>query len=205
LNEYLTTEELVKALRLQASRPQYKEVVKQNKVNNKKIKKVGRIIYWVVLGLLVLYTLYALIPMIVKDRAVNLLGKSTMLVIPNDQELDQELNSDVIHIKKFSFDDIQEGDRIIIYGKFGTDLYWMEEVVDIDTVNRTLDTTFGYFIRNTYQEDEIIAAFDHHANLLSTIVYVATTPRGFASMLFIEALILSVIYYYFVREPKEKK
>lgn len=205
MNEYLTTEELVKALHLQASRPQSKEVVKQKKISNQKIKKVGRIIYFVVLGLLVLYTLYALIPMVVKDRAVNLLGRSTMLVIPNDQELDQELNSDVIHIKKFSFNDIKIGDRIIIYGKFGTDLYWMEEIVDIDTVNRTLDTTFGYFIRNTYSEQEIIASFDHHANLFSTIIYVATTPRGFVSMLFMEALILSVIYYYFVREQKEKK
>jgi hypothetical protein len=128
-----------------------------------------------------------------------------MLVIPNDQELDQELNSDVVHIKKFSFDDIEVGDRIIIYGKFGTDLYWMEEIVAKDDINRTIDTTFGYFIRNTYEEDHVVATFDHHANLFSTILYVATTPRGFASMLFIEALALSVIYYYFVRNPKEKK
>jgi hypothetical protein len=201
----MTTEELVKALRLQASKPIQEETHKRVKKDRTRIKKVGRIAYFVVLGIMVLWTLYAIIPMVVKDRAVNLLGRSTMLVIPNDQELDQELNSDVVHIKKFSFDDIEVGDRIIIYGKFGTDLYWMEEIVAKDDINRTIDTTFGYFIRNTYEEDHVVATFDHHANLFSTILYVATTPRGFASMLFIEALALSVIYYYFVRNPKEKK
>jgi hypothetical protein len=201
----MTTEELVKALHLQASKPIQEETHKRVKKDRTQIKKVGRIVYFVVLGIMVLLTLYAMIPMVVKDRAVNLLGRSTMLVIPNDQELDQELNSDVVHIKKFSFDDIDVGDRIIIYGKFGTDLYWMEEIVAKDEINRTIDTTFGYFIRNTYEEDHVIAIFDHHANLFSTILYVATTPRGFASMLFIETLALSVIYYYFVRNPKEKK
>lgn len=205
MNDYLTTEELVKALNRQTSEPQIKETIKEKKVINQKIKKVGRIVYWVVLGFMILYSLYAVIPMVFEDRAVNFLGKSTILVIPNDQELDQDLTSDVVHIKKFSFDDINTGDRIIVYGKFGTDLYWMEQIVDINRENRTLDTTFGYFIRNTYSEDDIIATFDHHANTLSTIIYVATTPRGFASLLVIEVLILSVIYYYFVREPKEKK
>jgi len=201
----MTTEELVKALHLQASKPIQEETHKRVKKDRTRIKKVGRIAYFVVLGIMALWTLYAIIPMVVKDRAVNLLGRSTMLVIPNDQELDQELNSDVIHIKKFSFDDIEVGDRIIIYGKFGTDLYWMEEIVAKDELNRSIDTTFGYFIRNTYEEDHVVATFDHHANLLITILYVATTPRGFASMLFIETLALSVIFYYFVRNPKEKK
>ena len=205
LNDLMTTEELVKVLHLQASKPIQEETHKRVKKDRTRIKKVGRIAYFVVLGIMALWTLYAIIPMVVKDRAVNLLGRSTMLVIPNDQELDQELNSDVIHIKKFSFDDIEVGDRIIIYGKFGTDLYWMEEIVAKDELNRSIDTTFGYFIRNTYEEDHVVATFDHHANLLITILYVATTPRGFASMLFIEAIALSVIYYYFVRNPKEKK
>jgi hypothetical protein len=201
----MTTEELVKALHLQASKPIHEDTHKRVKKDHTRVKKIGRIVYFVVLGIMALWTLYAMIPMVVKDRAVNLLGRSTMLIIPNDQELDQELNSDVVHIKKFSFDDIDVGDRIIIYGKFGTDLYWMEEIVAKDDINRTIDTTFGYFIRNTYDEDHVVATFDHHANLFSTILYVATTPRGFASMLFIEALALSVIYYYFVRNPKEKK
>ena len=205
MNDFLTTEQLVLKLKTQTDKPA-SELKNEQKVNRKeKTKKVGRIFYWIVLGILTLYTLFSIIPMIFKDRAVNLLGQTTMLAVPNDQELDQELTSDVIHVKKFKFEEIKIGDRIVIYGKFSTDLYWVEEVVSIDETNQTLDTTFGYFIRNTYSKDEIRATFSHHANTLSTILYVSTTPRGFASLFFIEALILSVVYYYFVRKPKDKK
>lgn len=205
MNDFLTTEQLVLKLREQKDKPQSEFQAEKKKLRKEKTKKVGRIFYWIILGLLSLYTLFSMIPMVFEDRAVNLLGRTTMLAVPNDQELDDELNSDVIHVKKFSFDDVNIGDRVVIFGKFGTDLYWVEEVVSIDEFNQTMDTTFGYFVRNTYTKDEIKATFIHHANTLSTIFYVSTTPRGFASLLFLEVIILGAVYYYFVRKPKEKK
>ena len=205
MNDFLTTEQLVLKLREQKDKPQSEFQAEKMKLRKEKTKKVGRIFYWIILGLLSLYTLFSMIPMVFEDRAVNLLGRTTMLAVPNDQELDDELNSDVIHVKKFSFDDVNIGDRVVIFGKFGTDLYWVEEVVSIDEINQTMDTTFGYFIRNTYTKDEIKATFTHHATMLSTIFYVSTTPRGFVSLLFLESIILGAVYYYFVRKPKGKK
>ena len=205
MNEFLTTEQLVLKLQLQQNKP-IAEINNEKKVvSHNKRSKISKIIYWIIVGLMAIYMVFSIIPIVFKDRAVNILGLTTMLAVPNDQELDEELTSDVIHVKKFKFEDIKIGDRIVIYGKFSTELYWVEEVVSIDETNETLDTTFGYFIRNTYSKDEIRATFSHHVNTLSTILYVSTTPRGFASLFFIEALILSVVYYYFVRKPKEKK
>lgn len=205
MNDYLTTDELVLKLNTEQDKPLSEQMDETKIYRKEKVKKIGRIVYWIILGILLLYTLFSMIPMIFEDRAVNLLGRTTMLAVPNDQELDEELTSDVIHVKKFRFEDVQIGDRIVIYGKFSTDLYWVEEVVSIDREKQTLDTTFAYFVSNTYSKDDIRATFSHHSTTLSTIFYVSTTPRGFASLLFIEVLILGAVYYYFVRKPKEKK
>ncbi len=205
MNEFLTTEQLVLKLQLQQNKP-IAEINNEKKVvSHNKRSKISKIIYWIIVGLMAIYMVFSIIPIVFKDRAVNILGLTTMLAVPNDQELDEELTSDVIYVRKFKFEDVNIGDRIVIFGKFGTDLYWVEEVVAIDEVNRTLDTTFGYFVKNTYQEDEIRATFSHHANNLSTVFYVSTTPRGFLSLFFIEVLIMGIIYYYFIRKPKEKK
>lgn len=204
MNEILTTEELVNQLNNQTHTvsPDKNDIHSRKKMTH---KSVGRIIYWFLLGVMVGYTLFSVIPMTFENRAVNLLGKSTLLAVPNDQELSNELFTDVIHIRKFSFDEVQVGDRIVIYGKYASSLYWVEEVVAIDEVNQKLDTTFGYFIRNTYDKSDVVATYVKRADLLSTIFYVSTTPRGFASLLMIEVLVFGISYYYFIRKPKEKK
>lgn len=205
MNPFLTTEELVLKLNNQKSESiiDSNESLKSERIV--KVKKIGKSLYFVLVGVLAIYSLFSMIPMIFPNRAVNFLGNTTMLVVPNDQELDSELQTDIAHVNKFNYEKIAIGDRIIVYGKFGTDLYWMEEVVAIDEVNQTLDTTFGYFIRNTYQKNEIVATYQKRGNLFSTILYVSTTPRGFISLVIVETLVLSVVYYYFIRKPKEKK
>jgi len=207
LNDFLTTEELIQRLRTQSTHEiQNKKSVQHHKHQQKtEASKTVKMIYWCLVGLFSLITLLALIPMVLPNRAINLIGRTMILAIPNDQELDAELKADVIIIKKFSFDDIVIGDRIIIYGKFSTDLYWVEEVVSIDLTNRTLDTTFGYFVRNTYSEADVIATFHDHTTTFESLVYVSTTPRGFISLVLIEVLIFGSIYYYFIRNEQEKK
>ncbi len=204
MKDFLTTEELLRFLENQKHTDPSVVQVQQKRITKEKIKKVTKTTYWIVLGLLILHTIYVLIPMVVPNRAVDLLGRTMMLAIPNDQELDQELQAEVIHARKFNFEDIKLGDRIIIYGKFGTDLYWVEEVVGIDAINRTIDTTFGNFIQNTFEDDEVIATFDRHSNPIISIYYVATTHRGFVSLLIIEGIILSLVYYYTIRDPQKK-
>jgi hypothetical protein len=204
LKDLLTTEELIRYLENQKHTDPSVGMVQKKRITKEKVRKVTKTTYWVVLGLLILHTIYVLIPMVFPHRAVDFLGRATMLAIPNDQVLGEELQASIIHVKKFRFDDVKLGDRIIIYGKFGTDLYWVEEVVGVDAINRTINTTFGYFIQNTYEDDQVIAVFDHHSNTLTAVYYVASTPRGFVSLLIVEAIILSLVYYYTIRDPQKK-
>jgi len=207
LNDFLTTEELIHRLRTQASSEKDIKYVQRHREKKEHtiVTKRFKMIYWITVGLFGLVTLLALLPMILPDRAIGLFGEAMILAIPNDQELDEELRADVILIKSFEFDNIEIGDRIIIYGKFSTDLYWVEEVVSIDPTHRTIDTTFGYFVRNTYDESDVIATFHDHTTTFQSLVYVATTPRGLMSLVLIEILVFGSIYYYFIRDSKEKK
>ena len=200
MNDFYTTDELIQVLIHQQDEP-----VSTPKVRHPKLKNTGKIIYWVMVALLSLHLLYTLIPMVFPNRAVNLLGQTTMLAIPNDQVLSNELSAQVIKVKKFDFDDVIVGDRIVIYGKYGTDLYWVEEIVSIDQDNQTLDTTFGYFIRNTYAKADVRATFVEHATLVTTALYVTTTPRGFISLFMMEILVMGLIYYYIIRKRTETK
>lgn len=195
MNEFLTTDELIQALNQQVDSP-----VITPKHTKHKIKRIGRIVYWIIVALLSIHLIYTLIPMIFPHRAVNLLGQTTMLAIPNDQDLTDELSVQVITVKTFDFDDIKIGDRIVVYGKYGTDLYWVEEVISIDDIGQTLETTFGYFVTNTYDKNDVIATFVGHASLATTASYVASTFRGFISLLVSETLLMGLIYYYVIRK-----
>lgn len=206
MNDFLTTEELIHRLRTQTSSEKDMNQVHKNRHKREFHRSKPLIVmYWSLIGLFSFITLIALLPIVLPNRAIGLFGETMILAIPNDQELDEELRADVISIKKFHFDEVEVGDKIIIYGKFSTDLYWVEEVVSIDLLNRTLDTTFGYFVRNTYSENEVIALFNDHTNTFQSLMYVATTPRGLISLILIEVLIFGSIYYYFIRDTKEQK
>jgi hypothetical protein len=205
MQDFLTTEELIHRLKLQDTVVTAVDEVKKSLSRKEKVKKTFKTFFWVAVVLAILHTIYSIIPMVVEHRAIDLYGGNRILAIPNTQELDEELLGEVIYAKKFKFDDIEIGDRIVIYGKFGSDRYWVEQVVSIDESRREIDTTFGYYIQNTYNEAEVIATYVRKASLLGTVYYVASTPRGFVSLLAIQGIILTLIYYYYIRKQEDKK
>lgn len=205
MQDFLTTEELIHRLKLQDTVVTAVDEVKKSLGRKEKIKKTFKTFFWVAVVVAILHTIYSIIPMVVDHRAIDLYGGNRILAIPNTQELDQELLAEVIYAKKFDFDDIEVGDRIVVYGKFGTDFYWVEQVVSINESRRELETTFGYYIENTYSEAEVVATYVRKASMFGTIYYVGSTPRGFVSLLAIQGIILSLIYYYYIRKPQEKK
>ena len=205
MQEFMTTEELIRKVNTQETVAKSTKEIRSRVLTKTRVKKTFKTFFWIALGLAILHTIYSIIPMVTNHRGVNLLGKTSILAIPNDQELDQDLLAKVIRVEKFNFDDIQIGDRIIVYGKFSSELYWVEEVTQIHEMTREIDTTFGYFIQNTYREDEVVATYLREVSQLGQIYYVGSTPRGLISLLAIQGIILTLIYYYYVRKPQEKK
>lgn len=205
MQDFLTTEELIRQLNTQETVAKSTQEIRSRVITKARVKKTFKTFFWIALVFAILHTLYSIIPMVTNHRGVDILGKTSMLAIPNDQELDQELQGSIIRVEKFDFDQIKVGDKIVVYGKFSSELYWVEEVTEKNDQTREVKTTFGYFIQNTYREAEIVATYLREVTTLGQIYYVGSTPRGFASLLAIQGIILTLIYYYYIRKPKEKK
>ncbi|MCR3906322.1 MAG: hypothetical protein NUK62_04785 [Tenericutes bacterium] len=198
--EYLSTEELLAQLARQkvTSDPHIQKKIK--KLNIKINKKA---IFWSFVVLAILHTLLIAIPLIMPNRGINILGTTNVLAVPNNQELDEELNTKIVVIKKFKLQDLEVGDNILIYGRYGTDIYWIEEVVEIrDSINE-LETTFDGFISNTTSIDDVDFIYIKDASFFGTIYYVSSNLRGFLVMASVQGLILSIIYGFYIKENKK--
>jgi hypothetical protein len=200
LANYLSTEELLAQL---ASQKVTSDLHIQKKVRKFNIKINKKTIFWIFVGLAILHTMFIAFPLILPNRGIGLLGTANVLAVPNNQELDEELSTRIVIVKRFKLDDLKVGDNILIYGRFGTDIYWVEEVVEIRESLNELQTTFDGFISNTTSIDNIDFVYIKDASFLGTIYYVSSNLRGFLVMASVQGLILSIIYVFYIKENKK--
>jgi hypothetical protein len=200
LANYLSTEELLAQL---ASQKVTSDLHIQKKVRKINIKINKKTIFWIFVGLAILHTMFIAFPLILPNRGIGLLGTANVLAVPNNQELDEELSTRIVIVKRFKLDDLKVGDNILIYGRFGTDIYWVEEVVEIRESLNELQTTFDGFISNTTSIDNIDFVYIKDASFLGTIYYVSSNLRGFLVMASVQGLILSIIYVFYIKENKK--
>jgi hypothetical protein len=219
LSTYLTTDELVEKLNkvnlavashgnIEKNRKNdaiIKKQTKPNKEQSKTSKKTKRLIFFIVLGIALLNLIFLMIPTFFENGSYFINGDKSVLAVPNDQEFgtgDNVLITKLIVIERLDPSTLEDGTLIVVYGKFNRDLYWMEEVLDFDLENETINTTFAGFILNTYSFDEVDGIYVRDANLMNTIYYVSTSVRGFIILVFIHLIIFGFVYYFFIRDKK---
>ena len=204
MSNFLTTEELLSLLKKQeqAFVPKVQKEPKKQKKSNRKIK---RVIFFIFLGIASLHAVFTSLAFFLPEIALNMLGSQYVLAVPNDQEIDEELSTDIYLMQPFRISRLTTSDRILIYGKYQTSVYWIEEVIDINLEQRTIDTTFDGFIRNTYAFDDIAGIVNQKANLIGVILYVSTTPRGYVALIMTYIVVLSITHQLFIKENKKNK
>jgi hypothetical protein len=220
LSNYLTTDELVAELNkvnlavtshgnIEKNRKKdvTKKAVNQTKKESKTSKKTKKLIFFIVLAIAVINLIFLMIPTFFENGSFLINGDKSVLAVPNDQEFgvgDNILNTKIIVIEKLNPEELENGDLIVVYGRFDKDLYWMEEVLDFDLENEILSTTFAGFILNTYSFEEISGIYVRDANLLNIIYYVSTSIRGFIILVFVHLIIFGFVYYFFIKDKKVK-
>ena len=116
-------------------------------------------------------------------------------VLPN-QVIDQTLDLGIVRIEEAVIDELVVGDKIVMYGDFQLDVYWVETVVAIDLVTSQVQTTYDQITINTLREDEIVGVYIEDANFFGTIYYSASFLEGFIFLTISHAIIL--FGYWFV-------
>jgi len=204
LANYLSTEELVKILEQQKTANPPVLVTKKIPQESQKKNKIKLIVFFVALALAVLHIFYVSIPLLSENRGVNAFGVTTLLAVPMDQDLGQTVNARVVMVEKLELQNLQVGDKVLIYGRFGTDLNWVEEVVSIDTNQGTAETTFDGVVSNTVTLGDIKGIYIGNASLLGIITYVSSNLRGYIFLLGTYIVIFSMVYIFYIRKRKDK-
>lgn len=211
MTDFLTTEELLAQLKRQDSNS-------VNQTTNLKVKKKinfrfnKKILYWVLFAITITHLLYISVPIILPDRGLSVVRYTNVIAVPIDQEVvvDEtgfEISATVVLIEKFNPDELEIGDLVVIYGKFGSNVYWVERVASFDLDNETVTTTLDGYVasEDVTSFDEIEGFFVRRANLVGTLTYVSSSARGYLVMLFFHALVLAVLYYLYNRDKDKTR
>jgi len=201
LTEYLSTDELLGLIKKQSDVPVYN--FKQK--NKTKFKLQRKHIFWFVTVLAILHIFSQSITYFSENRGINALGYTTVLAVPMDQELGNQMRATVSRIRKLDIETLAIGDQVVIYGKYGSDFYWIEEVIAFNLETNQITTTYDRLLANTVSIDEIEGVYIEDANFLQLLSYISTNTRGYIVLILTYALVLSTVYFLYVnKKPKNK-
>ena len=207
MTDFITTDELVLMLKKQKvseiGEKRQLEGAKKTK-EKKKLKFNKKTIFWIITGLASLHILFITIPLVLPNRGIGLLGYANLIAVPNTQEFREELYQRVITVHPFDINDVEIGDKVIVYGRFSTEVYWVETIVEIRENLGEIDTSFDGFIRYTSQIENIDYKFVRESSFIGVIYFTSSNLRGYLVMLSTHVLILGLVHYFFINE-KDKK
>ncbi len=202
---YLTTEELVKLIDQKKSITPLASIRKpvHNKIR-KKFKINKRTIFFMALILAIIHIFYISVPLLSEDRGINTYKSTTILAVPMNQVFDGQLAAKVVRIKKVDLETIAVGDEIVLYGRYNTELYWIEEIVSIDYDLGIAETTFDGVISNTVNLEDFKGVYIEDANLLGIISYISSNLKGYIFMLGTYFILFSTVYIFYIRKKEDK-
>jgi len=137
------------------------------------------------------------------DYSYQILQRSFIAAVSPDQDINTVMYTDVIQIVNFNENKVTPGDNVVIFGDYNIDEYWVEEVTEMDFVNREITLTYDQLSTNTYSFDDVVGTFEKEANIIGTILYTAKFPTGYMWIVASHIFIL-VFYYLSVVNPKKE-
>lgn len=188
MNQYLNTDDLL----AKVSESQAK--IKEQKPKGKKIN-YKKIIFVSIAVLAVLHLVFMAIPLVLQERSRDILGYQYVVVIQQDQPLATELKGHVVLLERINRDALKIGDKVLIFGLYGSEYYWEVEINAIDAVNQTVLATFDNVITNEYTFNQVTGAAGRNANVFGVAYYTASTISGFIYMTLFHIIIVGVLYY----------
>lgn len=216
MTDFFSTDELVQTINEQNSSNHQIEKKHSKEKNesfeelNRKLKR-NKIIYLSISILIAFHIIYLILPLVLPNNGLALYGMSNVLAVPIDQEVviedgAFEVYAAVVVIEKFNASNLNIDDLVVIYGKFGSNVYWVERVVDFDLEEKTITTSLdGVFASNDVTSfDQVIGFYVRMAGTSGALQYVSSNFRGFTLIVLIELLILYGLYFVLLDPIKNK-
>lgn len=140
------------------------------------------------------------------DNGLNVYGTALEQAVYRNQVVsDNELKVGIVRYKAIDVHQLEVGQEVLVYDETRDgDYLWVQEIIDIN----------GYAITlrfNEYLESQVVDRSDilflniRDANLLGTMLYAATQPRGYVFVILFACLLSGAAYMSLVYEKKEKE
>lgn len=137
------------------------------------------------------------------DYQYNILNRSYISAIIQDQNINQTMYLDIVQIHKFNPNNIEIGDYVVIYFDFGLNEYFIEKVIQVNDDAQTISTTYDNETITSNQFTDIIGVYEKEANVLGTIYYTSKFNTGYILLVLGHILILAIYYFSFIDIKKD--
>ena len=166
------------------------KIQKLNILFNHKFKKylwAGYFLFGVILVINVIIMTFYLID---SGYKYNLMENSYVDAVLPAQDVGGVMDLGIINIEQVSYSDLNIGDKVVVYGDFSIDVYWVETVTSLDDESRNIELTYDNITTNTYHIDEVIGQYASNADFLGTVYYASMYTRGYLFMLMSHLLLM---------------
>ncbi|GEM_PF-1152496 len=132
----------------------------------------------------------------------DILDYSYINAITPDQNVNATMYLDIVRVTEFNPENAQIGDNIIIYGDFGLNEYFVEEITSINQDDQTVTTTYDDQTSVTNEFNDVIGFYEREANLFGTIFYASKFNTGYLFLVIGHVLLVSMYYLSFMDSSK---
>ncbi|MDX9692085.1 MAG: hypothetical protein RBT45_06480, partial [Acholeplasmataceae bacterium] len=136
---------------------------------------------------------------LIKDKGLSLLGYRYEITYQFNEETAPEYPLFIAVHHKFNSSKAQEGDLILVFARFGTKYYNIEEVYDVDIENNQIESTFDGATTNIYDLDDIEAVYVRRANQIETLYYIFGTIRGYIMLIIGNLVVFGGVYTFYIQ------
>ncbi|MEC9485829.1 MAG: hypothetical protein UMR38_08210 [Candidatus Izemoplasma sp.] len=181
----------------------YRRIKVRLKSLNKQDIKKHLLLFSVVV--IVVHGFYVTLIYVDRDYQFNILNKTYVSAVAPGQSINDVLYTDVIVIRDLTIDTLNSGDKIVSYGDYGVEEYWVMQVDSINEEINTITYTYDGTVAYTATDDDIIGAYARSANLIGTVYYAATYIRGYVLLVLIHLFFIAMVYFSTYEHKEDNK
>ncbi|MDA3931578.1 MAG: hypothetical protein PF513_02440 [Tenericutes bacterium] len=192
----IAKDNVIKALKIA-----YIYVIKASKIVwNYFTKHYVKIGFYFLAFIFILNAIFMTVFLINRNYGYRIVNNLYAEAILPDQDLNNTLKTGIVKVEEIDYEEINVGDKIVFCCDMGADSYWVQEVVEVNRVNKLLQTTYDGETAANVSEDEIYGVYVTEANFFGTLFYTAMFPRGYIMLILSEIFFVYIYHYVFIQK-----
>ncbi len=163
--------------------------------------RLGKIIYWIMVGIAVLQLAYLSLPLFMSTHTlIDTVGSQPVAVATYGQ-LPPSISLQIIKVGQYQFDELEVTDVVVVYNDVDS-IYIEKQVISIDQANQTFVATYTGTTADTYEAHDLIGVNEGTAGIFQLFLFAVSTQTGYIGTAVVYVLIFGISYVFFFKRDK---